>query len=624
LAGGGALRIAARFVFGGRIASGGRKMRTATTCMILGLLAVAGATVAVNGQQPVAQQPAPAPVRPAQVPTFRSTVMLVPLDVRVTDRDGNPITGLTQQDFTLIENGAKQEIRHFGVREVATERLEADPSMPLREGPVSLVPQTNRIFLIVLGRGRLLEPSGAVDALIDFVRGRLLPQDQVAVFAYNRATTFTRNHQSVVALLQRFKVSHEEVDLKVGQQMTTGLAGIYGSKSIPKDLQKTIDAMFEGSGLLASQRVAPADAAASRVEKDADRQIYAQIQKEIEVSKAAMSAAAGVTNLTTWSELDEIQTQMFSDLPLEDFISATAQTLQDLGNLYAAIAYLRNFEGEKHVVFFTERGLTMPRLEEDEVLASAANDARVAIDTVQTGGLLGQSGAQAPDGRFNETFAFRTLRVIAEMTGGVSSIAEDGAKAMARLDAVTRSGYLLGYYPSNAKWDGSYRKVEVKVNRPGATAYYRHGYYARPELGPFNRREFVTQDRIRAAASFRRTVEDIRVRVDASVGKAEDGAGTEVRISGTIDMAKLALRFVEGVHQGFVSIAVFCWDDKGEALANTLQNADIKLPDEVYKKLAGSGIPFKMRLLTSPAIRRVRVVVYDPKADLIGSVDKRM
>jgi len=315
---------------------------------------------------------------------------------------------------------------------------------------------------------------------------------------------------------------------------------------------------------------------------------------------------------------------MFADLPLDDFISATAQTLQDLGNLYAAIAYLRNFEGEKHVVFFTERGLTMPRLEEDELLASAANDARVAIDTVQTGGLLGQTGAAPPEGRFNETFAFRTLRAIAEMTGGVSSIAESGAAAMARLDQVTRSGYLLGYYPTNARWDGSYRKLEVKVSRPGATAYYRHGYYARPELGSFDRREFITQDRIRAAASFRREIEDIRVRVNASVGKAEDGAGTEVRITGTIDMAKLALTFVEGVHQGRISIAVFCWDDKGEALANSLQNADVKLQDDVYKKLVSSGIPFKTRLLVSPAIRRVRVVVYDPKADLVGSVDKRM
>jgi VWFA-related protein len=444
----------------------------------------------------------------------------------------------------------------------------------------------------------------------------------VAVFAYDRATTFTRDHQSIVSLLTRFRAAHEEVDFQIAQQLM-GLAGIYGSKAIPKPLQRKIDAMFEGAGLLASQRVAPADAAASRVEKDAARQIDAQIQKELEASKAQMAAAQGVANLTTWSELDEIQTSMFAELPLDDFINSTAQTLQDLGTLYAAIAYLRHFEGEKHIVFLTERGLTMPRLEEDEVLASAANDARVAIDTFQTGGLQGQAGGEWTS-QSQQTFAFRGLRSIAEMTGGVSSINEPGAKAMARLDEVTRSGYLLGYYPTNSKWDGNYRKVEVKVSRPGAIAYYRRGYYSRPELGSFNRREFVTADRIRAAASFRREIDDIKVRVDAALGKAEDGAGTEVRVTANIDISKLALNFVEGSHLGHISIAVFCWDDKGEALANGMQSADVKLQDDVYKKLLNSGLTYKTRLLVNPAIRRIRVVVYDPKADLIGSADKRM
>ncbi len=34
---------------------------------------------------------------------------------------------------------------------------------------------------------------------------------------------------------------------------------------------------------------------------------------------------------------------------------------------------------------------------------------------------------------------------------------------MDRIDDVTRATYLLGYYPTNANWDGTYRKVEVKV-----------------------------------------------------------------------------------------------------------------------------------------------------------------
>jgi VWFA-related protein len=590
-------------------------MRTRTRAHIVGL---AVAAVAVY-QTTFAQNPQPP--KP-QIPVFRSTVTLVPVDVRVTDRDGKPVTDLRQDEFTITEDGVKQDIRHFSVQSFSAEQLAADTNLVPRETAVNLEPQTNRIFLIVLGRGKLQEPSRAVDALISFVRQRLLPQDQVAVFAYNRATTFTRNHRQIATLLERFKQMHEQVDFEIGLQMS-GLAAIYGSRMIPRSLQTKIDQMFAGSGLLASQRVAPADAAASRVDKDSLRQTEAQIQKETEVAKAQMAADAGVPNLTVWSEIDEIQTQMFADLSLEDFVSSTAQTLQDLGNLYAAIEYLRHFEGEKHIIFFTEKGLILPRLEEDEVLASAANDARVAIDTIETGGIyVGQPGGEAAEGRWTQTFAFATLRNIAELTGGVSSIAEPGAAAMSRIDDVTRAGYLLGYYPSNSNWNGAYRKVSVRVSRPGVNVYYRHGYYSRKEIENFARRDFISADRIRAAASFRREIKDIRLKVDASFARAKDGPGYEMSVAVNIDPEKLAFTFVEGVHIGRISIAVFCFDEKGNAIGNSMQTADLKLKDENFQKIMNAGIPYKVSFLVNPGVRRVRVVVYDFKADLIGSADK--
>jgi VWFA-related protein len=573
-----------------------------------------------------AQQPPlpPQPPSQQQVPTFRSTVTLVPVDVRVVDRDGKPITDLKADEFSLLEDGARQRIQHFSVRALTADAPAPDTTLSLRESAVSFEPQTNRIFLLVLGRGYLQEPSRALDALIRFIRQQLLPQDQLALFAYDRATTFTRDHEQVAKLVERFRAINKQVDFEIGLEMS-GLAGIYGSKAIPKSLRKKIDTLFEGTGLLASQRVAAGDAAGSRIEKDAQRQIDAQISKQIEEQKAEAAAAAGIPNLTTWTSLDEIPTQMFADLPLDQYIAATAQTLQDIGNIYAAIEYLRHFEGEKHVVFFTECGLTTTRAEEDELLARAANDARVAIDTIETGGMcVAQMGAEMAAGRWNQTFAFKTLRTIAELSGGVSSIAENGTVAMDRLDTVTRSGYLLGYYPTNGNWNTAYRTVEVKVTRPGAIVLYRHGYYARKDLANFSRREFVTNDRIKAAAVFRRTISDIKMSVDASVAKADDGSGTEIRVSVTIEPAKLAVTYEEGVHKGLITIAVFCFDEHGQALGNSLQTADLKLADEVWEKIRKSGIPYKVRFPVSAGVRTVRVVVYDPKADLIGSSDKRV
>ena len=589
-----------------------------------------------------------------QVPVFRSAITLVPVDVRVIDRSGKPVTDLNQEDFTILEDGVKQEIRHFSLQSFVPATPAPGAKLALREDAVSFEPQTNRIFLLVLGRGKLQEPSKTVDALLRFVRERILPQDQLAVFAYNRASTFTTDHEQIARVLDRFKKEHEQIDYEIGLQMS-GLAAIYGSKLIPKSLQGKIDKMFEGSGLLASQRVEAGAAADKRIEADAARQSDAQIQQlseaaaikmmagqptyaqaqamqgatDAEAAAAARGAAVAAGYRTSWSEIDEIQTQMFADLSLEDFVSSTAQTLQDLGNIYAGINYLKNFEGEKHLVFFTEKGLTLTRLEEDEVLAATANDARVAIDTIETGGIyVGQPGNAAglmPDGRWNQTFAFKTLRTIADLTGGVSSIAEPGMTAIDRLNDVTKASYLLGYYPTNPKWDGAYRKVTLKVSRPGAQVFYRHGYYGRKELLAFSRREFITNDRIQAAGGFRREINDIRVKVNASLERSADRSGYELNVDASIDPSNLAFTFVEGVHVGQVSIAVFCFAENGGFLGNSMQTADLQLKDDVFKKVVASGgIPYKANFPMNPAVKRVRVVVYDFKVDLVGSADRTL
>jgi Ca-activated chloride channel family protein len=52
---------------------------------------------------------APAP----QQPTFRTAIDLVHFGVTVVDKQGRPVTGLTANDFELVENGKKQALRFF-------------------------------------------------------------------------------------------------------------------------------------------------------------------------------------------------------------------------------------------------------------------------------------------------------------------------------------------------------------------------------------------------------------------------------------------------------------------------------------------------------------------------------
>src|SRR5581483_7482664 len=47
--------------------------------------------------------------------TFKVEVSSVEEDVRVVDRNGNFVRGLTASDFQIVENGKPQKIANFGV-----------------------------------------------------------------------------------------------------------------------------------------------------------------------------------------------------------------------------------------------------------------------------------------------------------------------------------------------------------------------------------------------------------------------------------------------------------------------------------------------------------------------------
>ena len=69
--------------------------------------------------------------------------------------------------------------------------------------------------------------------------------------------------------------------------------------------------------------------------------------------------------------------------------------------------------------------------------------------------------ASATDGKMTETN---------DLTGGLKKIADD-----------LSDYYLLGYYSTNAKADGTFRKITVRVKRPGVAVRARRGYLAPTE-----------------------------------------------------------------------------------------------------------------------------------------------
>ena len=555
---------------------------------VCAIAVAASSAVALGAQEPQQQ--------PSRVPgTFRSAVTLVPLDVRVLDRQGRPVDDLKREDFVVFEEDVPQKIGHFSHQRLTPEPSAVDASLRLRQAPGrALEPQNHRVFLIVLGRGRLQYPARGLDATIDFVREQLLPQDQVAVLAYNRATDFSTNRQQVIEVLERFRERHEKIEADL-QHRLSGLAAVYGSRDIPDTMQSAIDAIFEIPDGPGFRRLPP-----GRI---------VDLESIDEDTGYAYDAANP------------------SDRGFEAFVARNVQTFHDLGNVYGGIEYLRYIEGEKHLVFLTEHGLFVPRVENDVNLADVASDARVVIDIIKTGGVYSEfPGRWLSNTAWAHNFSVMTLQNVARLSGGQSSLFRYASDAFGSIDAATRSSYLIGYYPSDTEWDGRFRRVKVTVDRPGVTVLVRHGYFARPQLVPFDRRQFLTYNRVVSAGGYAEEITDIALRLTASTATAADRT-KEVVVSLRIDPSRISFSEAGGLHTATLDVAVFCGDRRQNTVCEQWDKMELKLSTEALERARKDGVAYQTRVpLKDPRadLRYVKAVVYDYAADVLGSASVRL
>jgi VWFA-related protein len=77
-----------------------------------------------------------------------------------------------------------------------------------------------------------------------------------------------------------------------------------------------------------------------------------------------------------------------------------------------------------------------------------------------------------------------SLRELAENTDGIAIVNTNDLKGgLRRIADDVSAYYLLGYYSTNNKFDGKFRKIDVKMKTPGLSVHARHGYLA-PAAGP--------------------------------------------------------------------------------------------------------------------------------------------
>jgi hypothetical protein len=164
----------------------------------------------------------------------------------------------------------------------------------------------------------------------------------------------------------------------------------------------------------------------------------------------------------------------------------------------------------------------------------------------------------------------------------------------------------------------------VRVNRPDLKLSYRHGYYARQSVEPFDRKAFLTYSRISAAAAYEQEVKDISVKASAKAVPAASGTGQEAQVDLVIQVAKLPFASAQGRHQAALQVTTFYGDGRGRFLGDLWQTLDLNLREDTWQKALKDGVPFSTRVPLQAAGQTFKIVVYSYDADRVGSVTTRL
>ncbi len=396
-------------------------------------------------------QPQP-PAAQQQPPTFRAEANLVRVDVYPT-AGGKPVPDLKLDDFEVLEDNVPQEVRtfeHVVVQAPTSEELAArrEPNTVAQSRQMAAESKA-RLFVLYLDTYHISR-GGAMsvrDALVRFLRKALGPDDLIAVTTPElpaSTVTFARQTGSIEDLVDKFYrwsrrdalTEYDPIEEQYMQCYPPSSADHSTVSPIAREmiarrreritLQSLSELVFHLGGIR-EERKAVLAVSEGWV-------LYQQ-------SRGLTQTTAGQMNIGS-----QFQSRCDSDrqqLSMEDH-------QRDFRNLV-------DDANRANVSFYPldPRGLVVF----DQSLATGFIDANV--DSINLNSRL------------------ESLQNLASATDGIAIVnSNDIDRGLRRVVDDLTSYYLLGYYPTNTKYDGRFRSIKVRVKRPGIDLRYRRGYRA--------------------------------------------------------------------------------------------------------------------------------------------------
>jgi|CXWL01.1.fsa_nt_gi VWFA-related protein len=443
------------------------------------------------------------PAQRDSTPRFEGTadVLVVQIPVTVTDRDGRPVRGLTAADFEVFDESKRRELSGFDVIDIS--QLPHDRGH--RAPEIRSLDSTARRHFLLLFDLSFSNPNALVRARTaarELVLNQLHPADLAAV------ATFSSEHGP--KLLVTFTPDRAQLARAID---TLGFRGLL-ARGATDPLSFVIEApelrsAIESTADLVGGEGGPRDAAARDLRREA---IESAVQENLQVigrqfDRSQRSFERG--RITNWSRqmaelarsLDSVagrkQVVLFSEGFDSNLLLGRApdasneEARQDSANIIGG--RLASVDSDQ---LYGSTGLQ----NEISALIQEFRRADCIFQAVDIGGLRAGADIASQLGNRGQDSLF----YLANETGGqLFKDANYLGEQLRDLLESTSVTYLLAFQPEKVVYDGSFRRLRVKLaeGRRGVKLAHRAGYYMpRPfqELAPLER-NLLASDAIASA-----------------------------------------------------------------------------------------------------------------------------
>ncbi|MCP4661308.1 MAG: VWA domain-containing protein [bacterium] len=561
----------------------------------------------------------------AQEERFFETVdvNVVNIEVLVTDGDGNPVTGLSRDDFEVFEDGRPVEISNFFAvagRELAP-GTDAGAEAALAAAVDAMPgPQTKHLNLAIFVDDLNIWPqnrNAIFENLRGFLRDRLDPRDRVMLVKYDGGTEvaqpFTSDVEAIHATLDRLELeAGRHVVLDSERRMFLQQVQTASTRSYNPPPAAERDPLFDM-------------AVAAAVEHSRSLRLIAErrVQKSRATVKALQAfcvSLAGIPGRKALLYVSDGIPQRPADGMVEQFSEKFSRWLMDNQQHMN-----RNDAREIETATMSIGSMEFDVSRQFRRLVEAASSERVAFYTISHRGSRGsqvsadvQGNASRMAGRLEEATLNHSLLDMAEGTGGLAFTGTTNVSAL--LDRVVddfTSFYSLGYTTPPSE-GGDFHKIEVKVRGKGLTVRHLSGYRDKSAADELDELAL-------GAAQF--GVGDNPLEVSIETGEPAQVKRKKYRVPVTIKIPfrKLVLVPDEGFHRGQLAISVTVMDETGGGVSPPQQvELPLQVPNDKILEAMGQVITYDLELETKPGNKRISVGVQDQLGKVDSSVSQEL